>query len=80
MENLLMQIYVDADACPVVDIVEKTARKYQIPVTDVYKRQSMWRLQKISCVLLCPKNYRAWIPMRDFLSMQKRWRLSLIHI
>ena len=28
-----MQIYVDADACPVVDIVEKTARKYQIPVT-----------------------------------------------
>ena len=33
MENLLMQIYVDADACPVVDIVEKTARKYQIPVT-----------------------------------------------
>ena len=28
-----MQIYVDADACPVVGIVEKTARKYQIPVT-----------------------------------------------
>ena len=28
-----MQIYVDADACPVVDIVEKTARKYQISVT-----------------------------------------------
>lgn len=28
-----MEIYVDADACPVVDIVEKTARKYQIPVT-----------------------------------------------
>ena len=28
-----MQIYVDADACPVVDIVEKTARKYQLPVT-----------------------------------------------
>ena len=28
-----MQIYVDADACPVVDIVEKTAIKYQIPVT-----------------------------------------------
>lgn len=28
-----MQIYVDADACPVVDIVEKTARKYQVPVT-----------------------------------------------
>jgi uncharacterized protein YaiI (UPF0178 family) len=33
VENLLMEIYVDADACPVVDIVEKTARKYQIPVT-----------------------------------------------
>ena len=28
-----MQICVDADACPVVDIVEKTAIKYQIPVT-----------------------------------------------
>ena len=28
-----MQIYVDADACPVVGIVEKTARKDQIPVT-----------------------------------------------
>ena len=28
-----MQIYVDADVCPVVDIVEKTAIKYQIPVT-----------------------------------------------
>ncbi len=28
-----MHIYVDADACPVVGIVEKTARKYQIPVT-----------------------------------------------
>ena len=33
MEKLFMQIYVDADACPVVGIVEKTARKYQIPVT-----------------------------------------------
>lgn len=33
MENLLMQIYVDADACPVVDIVEKIAKKYQISVT-----------------------------------------------
>ena len=28
-----MQIYVDADACPVVDIVEETAKKYKIPVT-----------------------------------------------
>lgn len=28
-----MQIYVDADACPVVRIVEKTARKYGMPVT-----------------------------------------------
>ncbi|MBQ4523717.1 MAG: YaiI/YqxD family protein [Lachnospiraceae bacterium] len=27
-----MQIYVDADACPVVGIVEKIAKKYQIPV------------------------------------------------
>lgn len=28
-----MQIYVDADACPVVGIVEETEKKYKIPVT-----------------------------------------------
>lgn len=28
-----MQIFVDADACPVVDIVETIAEKYHIPVT-----------------------------------------------
>lgn len=28
-----MQIYVDADACPVVGIVEETAKKYKIAVT-----------------------------------------------
>lgn len=28
-----MQIYVDADACPVVKIVERTAKKYGIPCT-----------------------------------------------
>lgn len=28
-----MRIYVDADACPVVGIVEKVARKHEIPVT-----------------------------------------------
>ena len=28
-----LHIYVDADACPVVDIVEKIAKKYQISVT-----------------------------------------------
>ena len=28
-----MQIFVDADACPVVDIVEYIAQKYHIPVT-----------------------------------------------
>lgn len=28
-----MRIYVDADACPVVRIVEKIAQKYEIPVT-----------------------------------------------
>ena len=28
-----MQIFVDADACPVVGIVEKIAEKYRIPVT-----------------------------------------------
>ena len=38
-----MQIFVDADACPVVDIVEKTARKYQIPVTQSY---TDFRLQR----------------------------------
>ena len=33
MESVVMQIYVDADACPVVGIVEKIAGKYQISVT-----------------------------------------------
>lgn len=28
-----MNIYVDADACPVIDIVEKVAMKYKLPVT-----------------------------------------------
>ena len=28
-----MRIYVDADACPVVRIVEETAKKYGVPVT-----------------------------------------------
>lgn len=28
-----LQIYVDADACPVVRIVEKLAKRYEIPVT-----------------------------------------------
>ena len=28
-----MQIFVDADACPVVDIVEELAKKYKLPVT-----------------------------------------------
>ena len=27
-----MRILVDGDACPVVSIVEKTAKKYEIPV------------------------------------------------
>lgn len=30
-----MHIYVDADACPVKDIIEKVAREYSIPVTMV---------------------------------------------
>ena len=28
-----MKIYVDADACPVVGVVENVAKKYQVPVT-----------------------------------------------
>ena len=28
-----MQIFVDADACPVVAIVEKVAKMYAVPVT-----------------------------------------------
>lgn len=28
-----MQIFVDADACPVVSIIEKIAQKYEVPVT-----------------------------------------------
>ena len=29
----IMKIFVDADACPVVRILEKIAKKYQVPVT-----------------------------------------------
>ena len=32
MERKIMKIFVDADACPVVSIVERVAKKYQIPV------------------------------------------------
>ena len=28
-----MQIFVDADACPVVGIIEKVAREHNVPVT-----------------------------------------------
>lgn len=28
-----MQIFVDADACPIVDIIEKIAEKYNIKTT-----------------------------------------------
>ena len=31
--EIIMQIYVDADACPVVGIVESIAEKYNIPTT-----------------------------------------------
>lgn len=31
--EITMQIFVDADTCPVVDIVESIAEKYNIPVT-----------------------------------------------
>jgi hypothetical protein len=30
-----VKIYVDADACPVVRIVEQVAKKYEIPVMAV---------------------------------------------
>ena len=29
----IMQIFVDADACPVVGIVEKVAKEHSVPVT-----------------------------------------------
>ena len=32
MERKTMKIFVDADACPVVSVVERVAKKYQIPV------------------------------------------------
>ena len=38
-----MQIFVDADACPVVGIIETIAEKYNIPTTLL----SLKRLQKI---------------------------------
>ena len=43
-----MQIYVDADACPVVDIVEKIAKKYQIfgDTSVRYQSYTDFRLQR----------------------------------
>ena len=38
-----MRILVDADACPVVSIIEKTAKKYEIPVS--YVIQTMFYIQ-----------------------------------
>ena len=33
--EVIMQIFVDADACPVVGIVESLAEKYNIPTTSL---------------------------------------------
>ena len=33
LRKSIMKIYVDADACPVVAIVEQIAKEYEIPVT-----------------------------------------------
>ena len=46
-----MQIFVDADACPVVGIVEKVAKEHSIPVTLLQikaeqKRQSVLRYRQ----------------------------------
>lgn len=38
-----MQIYVDADACPVVGIVEKIASIYKIPVTLLCDTNHIWK-------------------------------------
>lgn len=38
-----MQIFVDADACPVVDIVETIAEKYNIPTEGVKNLVSLDR-------------------------------------
>ena len=35
-----MQIFVDADACPVVGIVERAAKEHNLPVTLLCEYQS----------------------------------------
>lgn len=38
-----MQIYVDADACPVVCIVEQIAEKHNVPCTLLCDTNHVWR-------------------------------------
>ena len=33
MEKIMTQIFVDADACPVISVIEKIAKKYEVPCT-----------------------------------------------
>ena len=41
-----MKIFVDADACPVVRIVESIAKKYKVPIIAVrYESRTFIRLQ-----------------------------------
>ena len=45
-----MRIYVDADACPVVKIVENIAKEYGIPVT-IYRGQEKEQMRMIKDLL-----------------------------
>ena len=38
------RIFVDADACPVIKIVESVAEKYRLPVTLLCEQTMYWNL------------------------------------
>ena len=55
-----MQIYVDADACPVVSIVEEVAEKYRIDVTllcDTKKKALQWEAHSLQLGPRAAKNF-----------------------
>ena len=64
-----MQIFIDADACPVVDIVEAIAKKYNIPLVLQCKAE----LTKLETdKVLCYENYKTGKISRDDFKEKKK--------
>ena len=56
-----MQIFVDADACPVVAIVEKVAKMYAVPVTHCCAIQITYYHLVTAKLLLSEPERMRWI-------------------